>query len=113
MLYEEKFEDTKEVIKSRQSKDRQYNGQKKKDKTIQWPKEGQTIQWPKEEGQDNTMAKRRRTRQYNGQKKKDRQYNGQKKKKGQKDCKTLHRKLKFKQHEPHEKTGVKSGAPEG
>jgi hypothetical protein len=35
------------------------------------------------------------------------------KKKGQKDCKTLHRKLKIKQHEPHEKTGVKSGAPEG
>ena len=33
LLYEEKFEDTKEVIKSRQSKDRQYNGQqKKKDK---------------------------------------------------------------------------------
>ena len=60
MLYEEKFEDTKEVIKSRQSKDRRYNGQKKKDKTIQWPKEGQ----------DNTMAKRRRTRQYNGQQKK-------------------------------------------
>jgi hypothetical protein len=60
LLYEEKFEDTKEVIKSRQSKDRQYNGQKKKDKTIQWPKE---------EGQDNTMAKRR-TRQYNGQQKK-------------------------------------------
>jgi hypothetical protein len=73
LLYEEKFEDTKEVIKSRQSKDRQYNGQKKKDKTIQWPTE----------------------------------------KKGQKDCKTLHRKLKIKQHEPHEKTGVKSGAPEG
>ena len=26
------FEDTKEVIRSRKSKDRQYNGQKKKDK---------------------------------------------------------------------------------
>jgi hypothetical protein len=51
LLYEEKFEDTKEVIKSRQSKDRQYNGQKKKDKTIQWPKE---------EGQDNTMANRKK-----------------------------------------------------
>jgi hypothetical protein len=102
MLYEEKFEDTKEVIKSRQSKDRQYNGQKKKDKTIQWPKEGQ----------DNTMAKRR-TRQYNGQKKKDKTIQWSTEKKGQKDCKTLHRKLKIKQHEPHEKTGVKSGAPEG
>jgi hypothetical protein len=41
---------------------RQYNDQKKKDKTIEWQKE---------EGQDNTMTKRRRTRQYNDQKKKD------------------------------------------
>jgi hypothetical protein len=29
------------------------------------------MQWPKEEGQDNAMTKRRRTRQYNDQKKKD------------------------------------------
>jgi hypothetical protein len=54
---------------------RQYNDQKKKDKTIKWQKEeGQdnrmtkrkktkTVEWPKEEGQDNTMTKRRRTRQ--------------------------------------------------
>jgi predicted lipoprotein with Yx(FWY)xxD motif len=41
---------------------RQYNGQKKKD---------QTIQWTKEEGPVNIMDKRRRTSQYNGQKKKD------------------------------------------
>jgi 3-keto-L-gulonate-6-phosphate decarboxylase len=55
-------------------KNRQYNGQKKKDK--QWSTkhytEGQTIQWLKEKGQtmiyktlhrrtDNTMAKRKRT----------------------------------------------------
>jgi hypothetical protein len=33
---------------------RQCNDQKKKDKTMQWPKE---------EGQDNRMTKRRRTRQ--------------------------------------------------
>jgi hypothetical protein len=33
---------------------RQYNDQKKKDKTIEWPKE---------KGQDNRMTKRRRTRQ--------------------------------------------------
>jgi hypothetical protein len=33
---------------------RQYNDQKKKDKTMQWPKE---------EGQDNRMTKRRRTGQ--------------------------------------------------
>ena len=31
-LQEEKFDDTKGVIKSRMSKDRQYNGQKKKNK---------------------------------------------------------------------------------
>jgi uncharacterized integral membrane protein len=37
------------------------NDQKKKDKTMQWPKEGQ----------DNAMTKRRRTRQCNDQKKKD------------------------------------------
>jgi hypothetical protein len=36
-----------------------------------------------------------------------------KKKKGQaKICKTLHRKLKLKQHEPPKQTGVNSGAPE-
>jgi hypothetical protein len=29
------------------------------------------MQWPKEEGQDNAMTKRRRTRQCNDQKKKD------------------------------------------
>jgi hypothetical protein len=49
---------------------RQYNGQKKKDQTIQWTKEegqtiqwtkeeGQTMQWTKEEGSDNTMDKTR------------------------------------------------------
>jgi hypothetical protein len=38
------FEGTKEVIRSLNSKGRQYNSQKKKD-------EGQTIQWPKEKGQ--------------------------------------------------------------
>jgi hypothetical protein len=30
-LLEEKFEDTKDVIRSRKSKDRQHNGRKKKD----------------------------------------------------------------------------------
>ena len=69
---QEKFADTKEVIRSRNSKkDRQHNGQKKKDRqhngqtkrdrqhngqkkghTTQQPKEkGQTTQWPKEKGQ--------------------------------------------------------------
>jgi hypothetical protein len=45
------FEDTKGVTKSRYSK------------------EGQIIQWPKERRTDNTMAKRKKDRQYNGQKK--------------------------------------------
>ena len=31
-IFQEKFEDTKEAIKTRKSKDRQHNGQKKKDK---------------------------------------------------------------------------------
>jgi hypothetical protein len=39
---------------TKRKKTGQYNNQKKKDKTIQWPKE---------EGQDNAMTKRRRTRQ--------------------------------------------------
>jgi len=34
MLYQEKFEDTEGIIRSRKSKDRQYNGQQKKGK--QW-----------------------------------------------------------------------------
>jgi hypothetical protein len=45
------IEDNKGVIRNRYSKE-------------------QTIQWPKKEGTDNTMAKKRRNRQYNGQKKK-------------------------------------------
>jgi hypothetical protein len=50
------------------SKDRQYNGQKKMDKRI----EGQTIQWPKGNGQkdrrtDNTMAKKLKDKWTNGQ----------------------------------------------
>jgi len=42
--------------------------------------------------------------QHNGQKKKNRQHNGQKKEKTKKQTtiyKTLHRKLKIEQHEPH------------
>jgi hypothetical protein len=78
------------MVKRKRTKDRQYNGQKKKDK-------GQTIQWSKEKGRrtDNTRVKRKRT--------KDRQYNGQKKKdKGHTMVdKTLHRKLKIEEHKPH------------
>ena len=45
------------MVKRKRTKDRQYNGQKKKD-------EGQTIQWSKEKGRktDNTMVKRKRTK---------------------------------------------------
>jgi hypothetical protein len=93
------LKDAKGLIKSCKSKDRQYNGQQKK--------EGQTIQWSTEKRRtDNTMVNR---------KKKDRQYNGQQKKEGQtiqwsKEkrrtdntmvYKALHRKLKIKQHEPY------------
>ena len=34
MIYKEEFKDTKGVIRSRKSKDRQHNGQKKRDKEI-------------------------------------------------------------------------------
>jgi hypothetical protein len=37
---------------------------------------------------------------------------GQKNKKINNDKKTLHRKLKIEQHEPHYKPGIKSGTPE-
>ena len=52
-------------------KNRQHNGQKTEEQTIQWPKDRRT---------DNTMAKRQKDRQHNGQEKKDRQHNGQEKK---------------------------------
>jgi hypothetical protein len=38
---------------AKRKRSRQYNGQEKKDKTIQWPRE---------KGQDNTMAKRKRSK---------------------------------------------------
>ena len=89
---------TNNDLQSITQKDRQYNGQKKKNK--QWSTkhytEGQTIQWSKDKEQtmsykalhrrtDNTMVKRQRTnndlqnitqkeRQYNGQKTKNKQW---------------------------------------
>ena len=47
--------------------------------------------------------------------KKDRQHNGQKKKdkRTNNDLQNIHIKLKIEQHEPHNKLGVNSGAPEG
>jgi hypothetical protein len=50
--------------------------------------EGQIIQWPKAVNgrTDNTMAKRNKKKTYKGQ---------------TVICKTLHRKLKVEQHEPH------------
>jgi hypothetical protein len=74
------IEDNKGVIRNRYSKE-------------------QTIQWPKEEGTDNTMAKKRRNRQYNGQKKKEQTIQWPKKE-GQNDKRqtivhnTLNRKMK-------------------
>jgi hypothetical protein len=50
---QEKSADTKEVIRTRNSKkDRHHNGQNEKEQTTLWPKEkGQTTQWPNEKGQ--------------------------------------------------------------
>ena len=50
---EEEFEDTKWVIRIRISKNRQLNGQTKKDKRTNndLQTEGQIIQWSKEKGQ--------------------------------------------------------------
>jgi hypothetical protein len=64
------------MVKIKRTKDRQYNGQKKKD-------EGQTTQWSKEKGRrtDNTMVKRKRANFFIN--------------------KTLHRKLHSEQHELH------------
>jgi hypothetical protein len=59
-IAQEKFEDTRGVIRIRKSKDRQHNGPKKKDRQHNGPK--------------------KKDRQHNGPKKKDRQHNGPKKK---------------------------------
>ena len=67
-------------------KNRQYNGQKTEEQTIQWPKDRRT---------DNTMAKRQKNRQYNGQKKKTTIY------------KLLPRKQNIEQHELNKKRGIK------
>ena len=42
MLLQDKFEDTKGVIRNHKSKDRQHNGQKTEGQTTQWPKEKRT-----------------------------------------------------------------------
>jgi hypothetical protein len=67
---------------AKRQENRQYNGQKTEEQTIQWPKDRRT---------DNTMAKRQKNRQYNGEKKKGRTT----------IYKTLHRKLKIEEHELH------------
>jgi hypothetical protein len=77
---------------AKRQKNRQHNGQKT---------EGQTTQWPKDRRTDNTMAKRQKNRQHNGQKTEE-QTTQWPKEKGQTTIyKTLHIKLKIKQHEPH------------
>jgi hypothetical protein len=60
ILFKEKFEDTKGVIRSSKSKkERQYNGEKRKDRQYN--------------------GEKKKERQYNGEKNKERQYNGEKK----------------------------------
>jgi hypothetical protein len=71
---------------AKRQKNRQYNGQKTEEQTIQWPKDRRT---------DNTMAKRQKNRQYNGQKKKTTIY------------KLLPRKQNIEQHELNKKRGIK------
>jgi hypothetical protein len=51
---------------AKRQKNRQHNGQKTEEQTIQWPKDRRT---------DNTMAKRQKNRQHNGQKKRDKRTN--------------------------------------
>jgi hypothetical protein len=65
LVYYDKFEDTKRVIGSHNSKkDRQYNAQKKRERRKyngQEKKEGLKIQCPREKGRtENTMSKRKR-----------------------------------------------------
>ena len=62
-IHTEKCKNTKGAIRNRKSKkNRQYNGQKTEEQTIQWSKEEeQTIQWSKEKGQ---KAKQQGTKHY-------------------------------------------------
>jgi hypothetical protein len=55
----EKFEDTKGVIRSCKSKDRQYNGAKRRrtDNTMVPKEEGQTIQWCQKKKEQTTIYK--------------------------------------------------------
>ena len=54
-------------------KDKQYNGQKKKDQGTNndLQTEGQTIQWTKKKTKGQTMIYNQKDKQYNGKKKKD------------------------------------------
>jgi hypothetical protein len=84
---------------AKRQKNRQYNGQKTEEQTIQWPKDRRT---------DNTMAKRQKNRQYNGQKTeeqtiqwpKDRRTDNimAKRKRTNNDLQNI---TKIEQHEPH------------
>jgi hypothetical protein len=70
----EKFEDTKGLIRSRKSKkDRQHNDQQKKDRQHNGQKKDRQHNGQKKDRQHNDQKK---DRQHNGQKK-DRQHNGQ------------------------------------
>ena len=80
---------TRTPLSHRLKKERQYNGQKKKDNHLQ-----NTTQKTKDRATQTPLSHRL---------KKERQYNGQKKgtKRQTMIYKTLHRKLKIEQHEPH------------
>jgi hypothetical protein len=77
-----KFEDNKEVISSRKSKDRHYNGQEKKDKTANSGRHSTTQKiknWTRKQMSEDTKGanirrKSKKDRQYNGQTKKDKQW---------------------------------------
>ena len=78
------------------NRDRQYNGQKKKDQGTNndLQSEGQTIQWTKE--------KRPRDKQWSTNRRTNSTMDKRKKTKGQTMIyNTLHRKLKIEQHETH------------
>ena len=75
----EQFEDTKEAIRIRKSKNRQHNGQKRK------------------KNRQHNGQKRKKNRQHNGQKRKNRKHNGQKRKvkRTNNDLQNIHIKLKI------------------
>ena len=69
MLFKEKFEITKGVNRSLNQKDRQYNGQKKKDKKTNNDLQNTTQKTKDRETRTPLSHRLKKERQYNGQKK--------------------------------------------